>query len=285
MLTVNVTLLLATLSSGLPPLAVPLPPGELRGQVTGRDGRAVASFTVNGVAFAGPEGRFKVLTPPEGEFRVVIRAAGYAPNVFQVQGASGKKLAVPEIRLGGGEHLLGEVLDAETEMPVVQARAALADPAKIERLRFVRPEIVAPIAVAGSGGWYEIRRAPRGLLVLVVSAPGYLPEFVQVNTRQPLPSVRLHRGGTVAGVVRDAAGQPLPGAKVVAVSPEALDAAEVTADAKGIFSLPKLRAGRYQVLARAAGRSADGGEVAVEDDAVSAVTVRVPAPASLALAH
>src|SRR6266542_1376859 len=237
---------------------VPAPPGELRGQVMGPSGAPVRQFTVNGVEFKDPEGRFKVLTPPDGEFRVVIRADGFAPNVFHVQGASGKKLQIPEIRLGSGEHVLGEVLDAETGMPVPEARASLADPAKLERLRFIRPERVAPLGVSGAGGWYELRHTPRGLLVLVVSAPGYLPEFVQVNTRQPLPSVRLHRGGTVAGVVRDAAGQPLPGAKVVAVSPEALDAAEVIADAKGIFSLPKLRPGRYQMLARAAGRSADG---------------------------
>jgi hypothetical protein len=284
MLTVNVALLLASLSSGLPP-GVPLPPGELRGQVTGRDGKPVTSFTVNHVAFSGPEGRFKVLTPPEGEFRVVIRANGYAPNVFHVQGASGKKLEVPAIRLGDGEHMLGEVLDAENDMPVAEARAALADPAQIERLRFVRPEVVAPFGVSGSGGWYEIRRAPRGLLVLVVSAPGYLSEFVQVNTRQPLPPVRLHHGGTIQGSVRDAAGQPLPGARVIAVSSAVTDAAEATADARGLFVLPKLRPGRYQLVARASGRAGDGGEVAVGDDAVTTVTLRIGAHAPVALAR
>jgi hypothetical protein len=281
MLTVNVALLLAALS-GLPP-GVPLPPGELRGQVTGPNGRPVTSFTVNHVAFAGPEGRFKILTPPEGEFRVVIRAKGYAPNVFHVQGASGKKLEVPSIKLGDGEHMLGEVLDAENDLPVSEARAALADPAQIERLRFVRPEVVAPVGVSGSGGWYEIRRAPRGLLVLVVSAPGYLSEFVQVNTRQPLPPVKLHRGGTIQGSVRDAAGQPLPGAKVVAVSSTAIDAAEAVADARGIFSMPKLRPGRYQLVARASGRAGGGGEVAVEDDAVTTVTLRIGAHGPVAL--
>jgi hypothetical protein len=282
MLTVNIALVLATLSSALPP-GVPPPPGELRGQVLGRDGKPVPRFTVNNVAFEGPQGRFKILTPPEGEFRVVIRAPGYAPNVFAVQGASGKKLEVPEIRLGDGEHMLGEVLDAGTDLPVEAARAALADPAKLERLRFVRPEVVATGGVSGTGGWYEIRRAPRGLLVLVVTAPGYLPEFVPVNTRQPLPTVRLHHGGGIAGVVRDAAGQPIPGAKVVAVSAEVQDGAEATSDAKGAFAIPRLRPGRYEVLARAAARTASGGVIAVVDDDVTAVTVKVPAAPHLAL--
>jgi hypothetical protein len=200
-----------------------------------------------------------------------------------VQGASGKKLEVPAIRLGDGEHMLGEVLDAENDQPVAEARAALSDPAQIERLRFVRPEVVAPVGVSGSGGWYEIRRAPRGLLVLMVSAPGYLSEFVQVNTRQPLPVVKLHRGGTIQGSVRDAAGQPLPGARVIAVSSAAVDAGEATADGRGHFAMPKLRPGRYQLVARASGVAGDGGEVAVEDDSVTTVTLRIGAHARVAL--
>lgn len=263
-----------TVSAGVAP-DVPLPPGELRGQVLGRTGQPVSRFTVNGVAFDNPEGRFKVLTPPQGEFRVVVRADGYAPNVFHVQGASGKKLQIPEIRLGSGEDILGEVLDAETEMPVPQARASLADPAKLDRLRFIRPERLAPVAVAGAGGWYELKHAPRGLLILVVSAPGYLPEFVAVNTREPIPTVYLHRGGGITGAVRDAKGRPLGGAKVVALSLGATDGAEATTGASGRFMLEKLRPGRYRVFARVAGKTAEGGEVPVADGIETEVRIKV----------
>lgn len=264
---------------------VPLPPGELRGQVLGRTGAPVTKFTVNGVAFENREGRFKVLTPPQGEFRVVIRADGYAPNVFHVQGASGKKLQIPEIRLGGGEHVLGEVLDAETEMPVAEARASLADPAKLERLRFVRPERLSPVAVAGIGGWYELKHAPRGLLVLVVTAPGYLPEFVAVNTREPLPTVYLHRGGGITGSVRDAKGAPVRDAKVVALSQGAGDGAEATTNAVGRFAIEKLRPGRYRVFARVAGKTAEGGEVPVADGIETEVRIKVEAPTPVAFAR
>ena len=264
MLSTLLSLVLATVSAASSP-DVPLPPGELRGQVLGRTGAPVTRFAVNGVAFDDAEGKFKVLTPPEGEFRVVVRADGYAPNVFHVQGASGKKLQIPEIRLGSGEHVLGEVLDAETEMPVPEARASLADPAKIERLRFIRPERLSPVGIAGSGGWYELRHAPRGLLVLVVSAPGYLPEFVPVNTRERLPTVLMHRGGTITGAVRDARGTPVAGTKVVALSPGATDGGEGVTDAAGRFSIEKLRPGRYRVFAKVGSRTAEGGEVPVTD--------------------
>jgi hypothetical protein len=266
------------------PSAVPLPPGELRGQVIGRDGAPVAKFTVNGVAFENPEGTFKVLTPPQGEFRVVIRANNYAPNVFHVQGASGKKLQIPEIRLGSGEHVLGEVLDAETEMPVVEARASVADPAKLERLRFIRPERLAPVAYTGTGGYYEIRNAPRGNLVLVVSAPGYFPEFVQVNTRDPLPTVYLHKGGGIGGQIRDAGGQPVRGAKVMVFSQDAVDGAESVTNALGRFIIEKLRPGRYKVFARVDGKLTEGSEVPVVDGVETEVRLKTDAPTPMAMA-
>jgi hypothetical protein len=259
---------------------VPAPPGELRGQVTQRSGAPVTAFTVNGVRFEDPQGRFKILTPPEGEFRVVVRADGFAPNLFHVQGASGKKLQIPEIVLGQGEHVLGEVLDAETGMPVAGARVTLADPAKLERLRFVRPERVAPLGTTGDGGWYDLRHVPRGPLVLVVSHPDYLPEFVPVNTRERLPPVHLHRGGGITGVVRDARGAPARGVRVLALSEGAVDGAETSVDSAGRFDLQKLRPGRYRLVAQASGRVSDAGEVTVADSATADVRIAVgPRPA------
>lgn len=272
------TLVAVLAVSGLSTPDVPLPPGELHGQVLSRTGQPVTRFQVNGVAFGNQEGRFKLLTPPQGEFRVVIRADGYAPNVFHVQGASGKVLQIPEIKLGGGEDVLGEVLDAETELPIPEARASLADPPKPERLRFIRPERLSPVAVAGAGGWYELKHAPRGLLMLVVSAPGYLPAFVPVNTREPLPRVYLHRGGGITGAVRDSNGQPVRDAKVVALSNDAADGAEATTNEFGRFAFAKLSPGRYRVFARAAGRTADGGETPVIDGIETVVRIKVEAP-------
>jgi hypothetical protein len=254
---------------------VPPPPGELRGQVTRVSGAPVTRFTVNNVLFEDREGMFRILTPPDGEFRVVVRAAGFAPNVFHVQGASGKKLWVPEIKLGDGEHVLGEVTDAATGAPIANARATLADPAKLERLRFIRPERVAGLGTTGTGGWFELRYAPRGLLVLVVQHPDYLAEFVPVNTRAPLPPVRLHRGGAVAGRVRDAKGAPLPGVRVVVLSEEAGDGAEISADVHGRFETGKLRPGRYRVIALPFGRVVEGGQVEVVDGRVAAVVIEV----------
>jgi hypothetical protein len=248
-----VEVLAGTALAGVRAPAVPGIPGELRGRVTLADGTPVARFTVNGNHFDDPSGAFKILVPPEGEFRVVVRAEGLAPNVIHVQGAAGKKLVMPEIFLGQGEDFFGEVLDAETGRPVVAARVALADPAKVERLRMVRPEPLTVAATSGFGGVFYIRKAPRARLMLVVHHPDYLPEFVPVNTRERTVSVLLHRGGVIAGRVLDGRGQALIGVKVAAVSEPAYDGDEVWTDAGGHYEFRALRPGPYTVMASAAG--------------------------------
>ncbi|HSN90380.1 MAG TPA: carboxypeptidase-like regulatory domain-containing protein [Anaeromyxobacteraceae bacterium] len=254
----SVLLLLAPLA---PAAAPPVPgiPGELRGSVTrAADGQPVTRFTVNGIRFEDSRGAFKILVPPEGEFRIVIRADGYAPNVIHVMGAAGKKLVMPEITLGGGEDVLGEVLDASTGLPVVNARVGLADPSKVERLRFVRPERVGDLAATGSGGWFHIRKAPRGLLMLVVSHPDYLPAFVPVNTRGRIPTVEMQRPGRIEGVVRDERGRPAGGARVVAVSAGSIDGAEAVTDPRGGFQISGLRPGAYEIsVVRPGARAGD----------------------------
>ena len=247
-------------------MPIPGVPGELRGQITRKDGTPVTAFTINGMRFNDPAGAFKILVPPEGHFRVVIRAAGFAPNFIQIEGAAGKKLALPEVVLGQGEQLLGEVVDAETQLPIPGAAVSLADPAKVERLRFIRPERLAEVARTGIGGYYMLSRAPRALLLLVVRHPDYLPEFVPVNTRQRPPAVALHKPGALSGVVRDATGGLAAGVKVVALSEQVYDGGETVTDSFGRWSLKGLRPGPYAVHAIGArAASLEPAQVEVKD--------------------
>jgi hypothetical protein len=72
---------------------------------------------------------------------------------------------------------------------------------------------------------------------------------VPVSTGAPLPTIRLQKGGVLAGVAHAADGRPVPFARVLAVSENARDAQEARADANGTFRMVKLRQGRYTVLA------------------------------------
>jgi hypothetical protein len=277
--------LAAAAAAALPALAaagdfIPGAPGELRGQVVRKDGAPVTSFTVNGIRFDDAAGNFKILVPPEGNFRVVVRAKGFAPNYIQVEGAAGKKLTLPEITLGQGETMLGEVVDAASGLPVAGATVSLADPAKIERLRFVRPERLADVAKTGIGGFYMLERAPRALLLLVVRHPDYLTEFVPVNTRERPPVVALHRPGQLAGTVRDASGGLARGVKVVVLSGTAYDGGEAVTDSFGRWTVGNLRPGRYDVQALGAvGAGIAPESVEVRDSATATVKLSA-APAS-----
>ncbi len=271
--------LLATVAAALPLAAlaagdfllVPGAPGELRGQVTRRDGTPVTAFTVNGMRFNDRAGNFKILVPPEGHFRVVIRAPGFAPNFIGIEGAAGKKLVLPEIVLGQGEQILGEVVDAETGMPVPDASVSLADPAKIERLRFVRPERLAEVSKTGVGGYYMLSRVPRGVLLLVVRHRDFLPEFVPVNTRQRLPVVTLHKPASLSGVVRDAGGRLAAGVRVVALSEQVYDGGETKTDSFGRWSLKGLRPGPYKV--HAYGARAEPTPIELKDGASATIAL------------
>lgn len=240
-------------AAGAAPLRIPGAPGELRGSVSRADGTPVTSFTVNGVRFDDPRGAFRILVPPEGSFRVVVRAPGLAPGIVHVQGAEGKKLVMPDVVLGKGEDVVGEVVDAESGTPLPGAYVALADPAQAARLRFVRPERLAGVAATGRGGFYLMRGAPRATLMLVVHRPGYLPEFVPVNTRERIAPVALHRAAAIRGVVQDSSGTPAPGVHVVAIAEDESDGAEAVADAAGRIDIQGLRPGRYAVAALTAG--------------------------------
>jgi hypothetical protein len=266
-------LLVAVVVAATQPL-VPGRPGELRGTVTRSDGTAIKRFTVNAMQFSDPRGAFKILVPPEGTFRVVVRADGLAPSVIHVQGAEGKRLVMPDITLGKGEDVVGEVVDAETGKPVSEARVALADPAQIERLRLIRGEKLTDVAVTGKGGWFKIPRAPRCLALLVVRHPGYLPEFVPVNTRDRLPAIALHRGGGVAGSIRDARGMPVAGVRVLALSEEARDGAEAVADRFGRYKVEGLRPGHYRIVALPPGGAVETPAV-VSDGSVASAAIEV----------
>lgn len=256
---------------------VPLPgaPGELTGQVTRKDGTPVTAFNVNGMRFNDADGRFKILVPPEGSFRVVIRAAGFAPNFIQVEGAAGKKLNLPEVVLGQGEKFIGEVVDAETGMPVPGASVSLADPAKIERLRFVRPERLADVTKTGIGGYYLLAKAPRANLLLVVRHPDYLPEFLPVNTRGNAPAVTLHKPAALKGVIRDASGALAAGVRVVALSEQVYDGGETKTDSFGRWALTGLRPGPYKVHALGATASAAGSAIELRDGQTTTVALEL----------
>jgi hypothetical protein len=225
-----------------------------------------------------PQGRFEVAGPADGGLAsVIVQSEGLAPSVVRTLVPEDTEVPLSDVALGPGVDLVGEVLDAATLRPVVEARATLADPVEVERLREGQrlTRLVDP-GLTGKGGIFLVSRAPLGSFLLVIYHPGYRLEVQEIDTTAGYVHATLHRGGAIAGSVRGAGGAPVAGARVVAVSPAALDAAETRTDGSGRFRLGAVRPGRYQLLPLIQGGHVGSSlDVEVADGAVAEATLRL----------
>ncbi|MFM8980207.1 MAG: carboxypeptidase regulatory-like domain-containing protein [Planctomycetia bacterium] len=211
-----------------------------------RTGKGVAqgSVLLTGVGFGKEEVALRAVTGPEGGFAWtgVAAGAGYALRAEAaglgaasrsgLELRAGDLLDLGEVWLGEAGTLEGRVLDpqgapvagAEVELHAGQARVRdmleggfFTLLAELDR----RPEPRARQATR-SDGTFRFEQVSPGPHVVLVRAPGWRQALVEVAVlagaaREPL-LVRLAPGGVVAGTVVDAAGAPVPGALVVAMS-------------------------------------------------------------------
>jgi hypothetical protein len=221
--------------------------------VVKEDGSPVTRFTLNGTAVSNPGGAFRLDAPRSGKVKMVVRSEGNATALARARGVVGE-VAVPDIVVDPGLAIVGEVLDAGTQMPVVEAHTALADIMDVETTLATGEELTRLVepAATGTGGMFLLEHAPLGRHLLLVAHPKYRMELVEVDTGDQRADLTLKRGGTVSGKVLSSGGQPVAGARVVALSRSAMDAQEGKTDAGGQFQLGPLHPGRYMVLASSA---------------------------------
>jgi Carboxypeptidase regulatory-like domain len=240
-------------------------PGQVVGRVVTEEGSPVTRFTLNGTAMSDPGGAFRLTAPRSGNVKMVVRSEGNATALARAKGVSGE-VPVPDIVVNPGVAVVGEVLDADTQIPVVEAHATLASIEDVEAALATDEELARLVepAATGSGGMFLLEHVPRGRYLLFVAHPKYRTELVEVDTNAQRADLTLKRGGTISGKVLGAGGQPVAGRRVVAVSRSALDAREGKTDASGRFQLGPLRPGHYLVHASSADASQPLGSRAVE---------------------
>ncbi|HVT19205.1 MAG TPA: carboxypeptidase-like regulatory domain-containing protein [Thermoanaerobaculia bacterium] len=123
------------------------------------------------------------------------------------------------IVVSAGRSLHGKVLD-QGGAPVVGARVQLLLAAEgrqrlqeISRARSGR--VPGAFTTTGPDGVYRLAQAPDHLCELVVTRPGFAPGLLKVDAGEAeLPPLFLQPEAEVEGVVRDADGQPVAGARV-----------------------------------------------------------------------
>ncbi len=219
----------------------------LRGVVGDEAGKPLARVTVSlRCAEGGPvvarsdrRGRFRLALSGRPPCELEAQGRGYAAHRARYRRLPRRALA---LTLRRPSTIRGRVQDWRTGVALrrfsVRERAAIAGR-----------------SFSGRRGRFTLELAP-GRRQLLVSAPGYLTRQVAIHVEprrraylQRELRVELREAGAIRGVVRDAFGRPVKGARLSA------GAASATSDGAGRFALEKVAPGRVIVTLRLGARA------------------------------
>jgi protocatechuate 3,4-dioxygenase beta subunit len=187
-------------------------------------------------------------TDAQGRFRVVLDRPGAVSLRILPSGFSSVRLAGPfdasedtgldDLSVAPVKALAGTVVD-EAGGPVASARVLVAG---TEAMLEEDALHVAETRTAANGA-FKTPEAPDGPRTITVVAPGFVPSTrVQIEPRAE-ERIVLARGGTVRGLVTDAAGKPSAGAIVLC------EGLGIETDAAGGFRLAGIPPGVHSVVA------------------------------------
>jgi hypothetical protein len=226
-------------------------------------------------SFTDARGEARIANAAGLALRLEARAPGHAPKIVRV--AVGAETL--ELVLDSAQSVSGEVRSTRGD-PIADADVA------------VTTDVGTSHARTDRAGAFAVAELPAGSARLVVRAVGFAPSEQEIAIASSSNSVRLPRielaeEGVAEGVVLDARGDPVPGARVakdrvptyLAVGPTPRGIA--VADARGRFRLGELPAGALGLEAYApdmgrasvegvrisAGRTTSGVEIRLQKDA------------------
>ncbi len=242
--------------------------GTIEGFVVRADGSPAAGATVQLIGSLEPQvtetgegGGFSVEVQPGTHW--VSAKLGTASGALEhsVSVGAGQTASAGRLRLGEGAVFEGTVLAKSSRAPIANASISVSpldlngDTAR---------------AYTGSDGRFRIEGLPPGSHDVVVDAQGYselVRKGVTVGQGETFPLELLLEGtGTVSGLVKDARGRAVAGARVTGGNRWGgpfvnATAAEAVSDADGRFALAGLEVGDVQLTARR--RDGDVGGTAV----------------------
>jgi protocatechuate 3,4-dioxygenase beta subunit len=242
-------------------------PAVVGGAVRDPDGRAIAGAQVCAFAGAGAAGERAPICARAGDdgryqlptsVRVVVlsaTAAGFLPSVAPVGHRANRiVLAAGEQRGGvdfvlarGGTPLVGVVSDVFGG-PIEGAHVVASRPDSTDPHDSIDPRVVPVHATTDADGRFELSVAS-GHYVVHASAIGYARAAASTLVPGPTVELSLAPEGAIAGTVVDAAGAPVPGARIHVRSWHggyAADRDAGVADDAGRFRIVGLGPGRYR---------------------------------------
>jgi protocatechuate 3,4-dioxygenase beta subunit len=199
-------------------------------------------------SFATEGGGYRIDDVPPGRYTVEARASGHAPGRRTgIRVAEGRTTDVPTIELERGLELEGRVVTLEDESPVRAAQVT----ARKAGGSLLSGSSHKHAASTDDDGRFLLEGLEAGPHVVRARHPEFAPAETTVEVapeaEPPETVLRLSRGGTLTGVVRDATGEPAPGRRVLLrrdlVSEDDFNYA--TTDVDGRYELTRLAPGSY----------------------------------------
>jgi Carboxypeptidase regulatory-like domain len=175
-----------------------------------------------------------------------VRPRSGLPMRIQVDApAPGATADLGVLRVRGGESIRVVVQD-DSGRPVPQAKVTARGSAGI---------VLTVAGTTGDDGAVDLSGIPKNATIGIdVKAKGFLPARESGLELDAGPFVvRLARGASISGKVRDADGGPIQGARVSLTAERNEAPVSATADADGAFELEGVDDGQWRVMATAAG--------------------------------
>jgi hypothetical protein len=179
-------------------------------------------------------GRFLIPALPAGRYQIEVVSRDH-PSA-----RAGADTADPvRVALASGGGIRVAVVDRQTRGAVAGAHVSASG-----------PDGARASAVTDAGGHAELRALATGRWRLRATAPGFaaVERAVEVAARADDATLELSRGAMLAGVVRDANGERVAGARV------SVGGAETTTDQNGAFRLADVPSGRVVIECESEGR-------------------------------
>jgi hypothetical protein len=200
----------------------------------------------------GEDGRGKAWCAP-GTYMLAASAKGFAPTVLEITEPATGPAPVARFELKAGYTLSGRVLSKDSQEPVPEALVTLS-PAQDFSFKDANMVIEETVVYSKAQGLFRAGDLAAGTYRVSVEAPGHSSKDTEVTIpRQEPLSIELNDTCHLEGQVVDAAGAPVPDAKIWTDGlgdSEDDDAART--DDQGRFSL-EVDEGTYHL-----GASADG---------------------------
>jgi len=202
--------------------------------------------------FTDPSGNFRLDNVEPGSVTISAKADGKAPGKKTgIKVASDQVTDVGTVVLEDGRTLRGRVVAAKDDAPVPGATVTLQPPQGM--MMMVGRDTVSGMAISTLDGRFEISGLEARTYAIDVGQPDYSPNSGRVEIAPDADTddfvVKLSRGGTITGLVRDAQKQPVTNAGVLLTKvPMGGGPQTVTTGSDGRYTFEKIAPGQYMVM-------------------------------------